>query len=816
MKNQIKRPQPFLRIQRLQNSLLLVAIALGISHVMYAQSGSTQTIRGYVIDDVSKIKLPGVNVRVELPDKVLGSATDTNGEYKIEGIPLGRQTIRVSFIGYEDQVIPNVIVTAGKEVILNFSLTESVSKLDEVIITANSKDDKTATVNDLALVSARSFAVDDTKRYAGALGDPSRMASNFAGVIGGNDSRNDIVVRGNSPLGVLWQIEGLNVPNPNHFGSNTSTGGPVSMLNNNNLDKSDFITSAFPAQYGNANASVFDIRLREGNNEKREYLAQVGFNGFEFGAEGPFKKGSQSSFIVNYRYSTLGLFKTLGIDFGTGSATPLYQDLNFKLAFPMAGNAKLTVFGLLGKSSIDLLGSEADLEAESGDLYGDENTDTYPRYQNYTTGISFEKSLGEKTFVKLSGGFSFNQNDYYIDSLERASPTSSDIVGRFRKAQGDFATTIASVTFLTRTKFNSKNSLTSGFYIDRNSIDFINRDFYPNVNRDTIRVNVNESNVLYQGYSTWKHRFTKNWTLNAGVHAQYYSLNQQAAVEPRLGIRYQINPTNALSLGYGIHNQTPNFYTSYSQQKTSNGYIFTNKDLEFITSQHYVLTYDWNISEFLRLKVETYLQNLTNISVESIPSSFSAINTGASFNPTDKNELESTGTGRNYGLELTLERFFNKGYYFLITSSLFNSTYKGSDGIERNTAYNTQYVFNALTGKEWRVGKGKNYLSLNLKITSIGGKFLTPIDFTASALQGRTIYVESKAFSERQDAYFRTDLRISYRKEYSKSTLEVSLDLQNLTFNQNIFQQSYNPRTNTIATQYQQGFFPVPYIRYTF
>jgi hypothetical protein len=280
---------------------------------LFAQS--TQTIRGRVVDGVSNTALVGVSVMlVNTDEKIYGSTTDADGRFRIDNVPVGRHTVRITYIGYEEQTIPNVIVTAGKEVVLTLSLTESVSQLNEVVITDDVKSDKTATNNDIAVVSARSFNVDDTKRYAGAIGDPSRMAANFAGVVGGNDSRNDIVVRGNSPTGMLWQLEGLNIPNPNHFGALVSTGGPVSILNNNNLDKSDFMTSAFPAQYGNATAGVFDLRLRDGNNEKRELLAQVGFNGFEVGAEGPFSKNSRASYIANYRYSTLGVFQTLGIE----------------------------------------------------------------------------------------------------------------------------------------------------------------------------------------------------------------------------------------------------------------------------------------------------------------------------------------------------------------------------------------------------------------------------------------------------------------------------------------------------------------------
>lgn len=805
--------------QRKQATLLIAVFIAAIMLSLKAYSQTTQTIRGRVLDEVSKTPLIGVTVQVlGTFEKTMGGASDAEGFFTITHVPVGRQSIKVSYVGYEEQVIPNIVVTAGKEVVLNLSLTESIAQLNEIVVTANTRDDKTATNNDLAMVSARSFNLDDTKRYAGALGDPSRMAANFAGVIGGNDSRNDIVVRGNSPTGMLWQLEGLNIPNPNHFGALNSTGGPVSMLNNNNLDKSDFMTSAFPAQYGNAIAGAFDIRLREGNNQKMEKVAQVGFNGFELGLEGPFSKNKKSSFIVNYRYSTLGVFQALGIEFGTGGNTPNYQDLNYKLTFPTKNNGKFTVFGIMGNSSIDLLGStitKAELtDPNNTDLYGDENQDSYPRYGTTINGVSFEKNLSKKTFAKLTIGYSTTREKFTSDSLARNSDL--DVAGRFKRAEARFNTDKASLVFFTRTKVNSKNSITSGIYVDYTNFDLFNRDFFANVNRDTIRVDITDNNTMTQAYSQWKHRFSPKLSFSTGLHAQHYSLNNQAVVEPRGNVSYQMTGNHSVSLGYGLHHQAPSLYTSYAQTRTANGIIYSNKELDFITSHHYVLTYDWNISETLRLKAEAYYQNLSNVPVERNASSFSAINTGVSFGPSDQVNLVNEGTGKNYGVELTLERFFSKGYYFLVTSSLFDSKYEGSDKIERNTAYNTQYVVNALGGKEFRVGRNKNFLSLNLKVTSIGGRYLTPLNFAASQARGQAVFNESLAFSEKQDAYFRADFRVAYRKEYQKSTLEFALDLQNVTGNQNIFSQTYNPRTNSIVNQYQQGFFPVPFVRYTF
>lgn len=776
---------------------------------------TTQTIRGRISDEVSKSPLVGVNIQVigtfETP---LGASSDLKGDYVIPNVPLGRQTLRVTYVGYEELTIPNVIVTAGKEVILNLTLIESVEQLQDLVVTANSREDKTATNNDLAMVSARSFNVDDTKRYAGALGDPSRMAANFAGVVGGNDSRNDLVVRGNSPTGMLWQLEGLNIPNPNHFGSLVSTGGPVSMLNNNNLDKSDFMSSAFPAQYGNATAGVFDIKLKDGNNQRLEKVAQIGFNGFELGLEGPLSAKRKSSFIVNYRYSTLGLMQKLGVEFGTGGNTPNYQDLNYKFTFPTGNNGKFTVFGMSGQSSIELLGSKADLTKEDTDLYGNENEDLYPTYATYIGGASYEGNLTGKTFAKFTLGYSRTKEDFVGDSITRNA--NLDVISKDLRSEAEFTTQKGSLVFYTRTKFDSRNSLTSGVYVDYTKFDLYNRDIYANVGKDTVRLDAKDHTWLTQAYTQWKHRFNSRLSFIAGAHAQQYSLNNQLVVEPRASVTYQFNGLQSLSFGYGVHHQAPLITTSYTQLNGPSGVSYPNKSLDFMSSQHYVLTYDWNINEQLRLKAEAYYQDLSRLPVEQKSSSFSAVNSGISFAPTDQVDLVSKGAGTNYGLEATLERFFHKGYYFLITASLFDSKYSGSDQVERNTAYNTQYVFNTLAGKEFRVGKNRNFLTLNVKVTTIGGRYFTPLDLNASATRGQAVYVESLAYSEKQAPYFRADFRVAYRKEYKRSTLEVALDLQNVTNYQNIFAETYNARTNSISYQYQQGFFPVPYVRYTF
>ncbi|MBK6761504.1 MAG: TonB-dependent receptor [Ignavibacteria bacterium] len=766
----------------------------------------TQVIRGTVLDAVSNSSVTGATVTViENGKTIKGAIVKKNGTFRIAGVPLGRKIVKITMIGYEPYINDNVLVTAGKEVVMSVTLNESYSTSKEIEVVYDRSADEAVTNSEYTSVSARAFNTEDTKRYAGSLGDPSRMAQNFAGVVGANDSRNDIVVRGNSPAGMLWQMDGMIIPNPNHFGSLNSTGGPVSMLNNNVLDKSDFMTSAFPSPYGNALSGVFDLRMRNGNPEKYEFVGQIGFNGFEFGAEGPAWEGS--TFLANYRYSTLGVFKGLGINFGTGSAVPDYQDANVKLSTKLGEAGTLTLFGTGGKSDVAFYGNDVDTTAV--DLYGDPDRNTEVDYQTGWLGLSYEHILNENTFAKILVGASGTFEQYKGDSI---NPQTREA---YHDEEAELTTTRYSVAGNIRHKFTNRTSITGGFFVDRTKYDLYRIENI-GLSNELVNIDIEDDATLSQGYAQLRTRLTEEFTVNAGLHAQYYTLGDAVAVEPRAGIVWSVSPTMSLNAGYGLHSQAQNIYVYNVQEPDSSGALVrSNLDLGFTRSHHAVLGYDWFISNDIRLRIETYYQWLFDVPVERTPSSFSAINTGAGFAPSNQGNLINTGTGHNVGLELTLEHFFRNGFYFLVTGSFFDSRYLGSDGIERNTAYNTRYVANFLGGKEFSVGDN-NVIAVNLKVSTTGGRYLTPIDLEASAAAGRTVYDESQAYTQLQDPYFRMDLRLSYRMELGSSTMEFALDLQNVTNNQNVFTQTYNPRTGGITTEYQQGFFPVPTFRWTF
>jgi len=776
-----------------------------------ATLAQTQTIRGTLYDAASKTPLVGATITITDSRPFLGTVTDTDGRFRLTNVPVGRIRVKISSVGYEDLLLNEVVLNAGKEVVLDLPLTESVTNLSEVKVAYNRSEDRLVTNNENVTVSGRPFNAAETARYAGSFGDPSRMAANFAGVNGANDSRNDIVVRGNSPASLLWRLDGVNIPNPNHFGALGTSGGPVSMLNNNLLAKSDFLTGAFPGEYANAVGSVFDVKLRRGNDEKHEFLTQVGFNGVEVGAEGPLSQkansqGRRASYLVNYRYSVFALLQNVGFQI---AGVPKYQDFTFKTDIPVGQRGNLSMWTLGGRSQISFLGK--DVDTEKPDAYGDENSNTRVKYFTGIGAIAYEHRFTDRTYGKLTVSGSRTTPQFQGDTVIYRN--GKEIAQEISNAESEFSQNKLSINAFLSHKISAKDKVSGGVILDMIQYNLQNRQLYPVAISSR---NATGETSLLQVYSQWKHRFNNRMTLNTGLNLLRLQLNGSTALEPRAGLSYQLSPTSSINAGYGLHSQMQPILTYFYQTQQPNGtYALTNKNLDFTRSHHAVVGYERLIGGNLRLKLETYHQWLFDAPVEQTSSYYSLLTEGADFAPIDKGNLVNKGTGRNYGAEMTLERFFTNNYYFLLTTSLFESTYKGSDGIERNTPFNNQYVVNLLTGREFRLGRN-NVFSINWKITTAGGRFITPINLEQSAAQGQAVNEYDRAFSKRQTPYFRTDLKIGYKINRARMTHEIAFDLQNLTNNQNILQQAYNPRTNRIGTAYQQGFLPVPFYRLTF
>lgn len=769
---------------------LLMLISL--PSLLFAQN-NTQNIRGVVTDKLSQTPLTGVVVQIASIQK--SSSSDANGNFTLSNIPPDRYDISATFLGYKTITIPNVVVTSGKEVIIDIAMEESYKQIGEVLVKANNKE---GTVNKLATVSARTFSMEEVNRYAGGRSDPARLAANFAGVSAPDDSRNDIVIRGNSPVGVLWRIDGMNVTNPNHFASVGTTGGAVSALNTNLLKNSDFFTSAFPAEYGNATAGVFDLGFRNGNNKKSETTLQMGvITGLEATTEGPFSKKSDASYLIGYRYALAGVAQTLGVDIGT-TATPSYQDLSFKINSGKSKFGKFSLFGILATSTIEIAGGS------SNTLYGNGNQVDFASKIGIV-GLNHIKQINAKSYISTTAGLNYSSTDQTGYSYDRPTSTS------FIKEVNNVAKTSYNFSTSYNSKINARLFFKAGIQDEIIGLDL----FYKSKNMilDSYQQiwDYNSSTNFAQAFAHFKYSLTEKLNLNAGVHAQQFFLNNSTAIEPRLGLTYLVTNKSSFNFGYGLHSQMQPINVYFLQSTDANGTtVYNNKNLDFTKSHHVVLGYNIQPFNDWRIKSEVYYQSIYNVPVTSFSSSYSMLNTGSTFKTDLQDSLVNSGTGENYGIELTLEKFFSKGYYGLFTSSIYSSKYVGSDGIERNSAFNGKYVFNILAGKEWKVGAQKrNKFSADIKFTNAGGRAYTPIDLTASNATGRE-QLSTDAYSSYYDNYYRLDVKVGFVLNSSKRKLSqsFSLDLQNVTDHDNVFSISYDNRRQSLNTTYQLGFFP--------
>lgn len=781
---------------------LFIFVSLFLSVNVMAQT--TQTIRGAVIDKASEIPLIGAAVVVDKINPVLGAVTDENGIFTIKNVPTGRHQLVVSSIGYNPQTLPNIVVNAGKETVLEVKLEESVQQL--AAVTVSGKVEKSQTLNELATVSARQFNVEEVQRYSGGRNDVSRLAANFAGVATNSDSRNDIVIRGNSPTGVLWRLEGVPIPSPNHFSTLGTTGGPVSALNPNMIRNSDFLTSAFPSEYGNALAGVFDIGLRNGNKEKYEFTAQLAaFSGLEAMIEGPLvspkstKGGGNGSFVVAYRHSFVELAQKTGINVGT-TALPRYKDLTFNVDLGQTKWGKLSVFGIGATSDINFIGEKISEE----DLFANKNEDSYADSRLGIVGVRHNLVLNNNTFIRTVASASHAGNHFWINR---------DVANEKKKHifDVDDATTDFRLSSFLNKKIDKKWSMRTGILIQNLGLntDTKTREFA----QDWVSLRrFNGRFMLYEVYGQSQYKPSEKLTVNMGLHTQYLDFNDSYSIEPRLALNWHIKPNQTVNIGYGLHSQMqplPLFF--YEEKQADGSYVKTNKDLDFTKSHHFVVGYDVKVGSDWHARLEAYTQILRGVPVQRTASPFSTLNVGADFGFPETGSLTNTGTGDNIGLELTLEKFFAQGWYMLTTASLFDSKYKGSDGVARNTAFNSNYIANVLMGKEFKFGKSKqNAFTIDTKVTTAGGRYYTPVNLEASRLAQREILDNSKAYSVQQTPYFRWDVKVGYTLNSTKRqfTQQFFLDFQNVTNHKNIFQQRYSVEKGEVYKVYQIGFFP--------
>jgi len=732
-----------------------------------------QTIRGTIYNAETGLPVEFASISL-LENPSIGTISDSLGHFKIVGIPLGYANIKVSFVGYKPYIYRDILLTSAREASIEIPLKENVQTVEE--ITVRPQINKQRTLNPMALAEGRLLSVEEANRFAGAFNDPARLVTSFAGVTGtGGISNNAMAIRGNAPQYTQWRLEGVEIPNPTHFADMISLGGGVySALSSQVMGNSDFYNGAFPAEYGNALSGVFDMQMRNGNNQKQQNTFQFGLTGIDFASEGPLSNNHKSSYIVNYRYSLTGLVADVNLK---------YQDLSFKLNFPTqkAGTFSIWGLGLTDKNNADAL------EKEDWESYVDRQ-DVETKLGKGSGGVTHNYRINNSTYIKtsLAGTYSgINQNVGQIDSLNARTQVVDITNNNWNVVFNSFINKKINSRHLNRTGITA-----TGMVYD---LDY---NVTPNYGLDVPMENIamgSGTNLHVSAYSQSVFTFSPKLSMSTGLNLQYFNLNNNLNIEPRWSMKWNFETNQSLSLSYGLNSKRERLDFYYVLDTTTN--LPGNKELDLAKSHHFNLFYHLRISDVLHLKAEPYYQYLFDVPVED-NNSFSVLNLSDYY--LDK-ILVNDGKGRNLGIDLTLERYLKKGSYYMITASLFKSEYMGGDKIWRSTRYDRGYSFNGVWGKEWITGRNRNNrFGLNLRLTYQGGEHYTPINQELSEINQEIMLDDSKAFSEQYDPFISGDLTASYRINKKRTSHEIALKGLNIGLYTGEHGYFYNESTKAI------------------
>ena len=755
----------------------LLTVLLVLAYFICSAQEHTKSLSGRVVDDASQEGLPFANVTIINAGTLIGTTTDHDGYYYIDNLPPGRYDIEVSYLGFESYIALETVIKSNRVTTLDVSLSQVPSALDEIVI--RPKVSKQKPLNSMASVSARMLSVEEARRYAGGFDDPARLASSFPGVAS-SVGNNAIIIRGNSPKYLQWKIEGIEISNPNHFADLAAFGGGgLTALSSNMMANSDFYTGAFPAEYNNALSGVFDMNMRSGDHQDFHHSIELGAIGVDLTSEGPISRKSKSSYLVNYRYSTLGLVSSLLPEDAQGTN---YQDLAFKLKFPSkkAGTLTLWSIGLLDNS-----GAKPETDLASQVYYQDIEEQDVTQYMG-AAGINHKIMLSDSRFLNTSLSLGANGMDLTTNRLNEAQNLMPENRIKYNFGKLTLKSFISS-------KYSDRHSNKTGITLSRLGYD-INLGASQTSEIGLTNIVDNQGGAFLLAANSASNFNFGNWQLKAGVNTQIFTLSSSFSIEPRIGLTWSLDSNNQISFGYGLHSRLEPMSIYLAKTDPPLGTL-GNKDLGFTKAHHLVLGYDLNITTKMHLKVEPYFQYLFNVPIKQ-GTNESLINLQNDWFVDDV--FQNGGVGRNYGIDLTLEQYMHKGFYYLLSGSLFKSQYQAETEAWYSTRYDKGYLLNVLVGKEYRIGKNNSMLGINLKMSVQGGDRHSRIDALASATESDVVFDESVPFELQTRPATVFHFTANYEWYRKKTTHAISIKILNATNYEEFLGFKYNLKSQSV------------------
>ncbi len=740
-------------MQRIGLLILFICVLNSLAHTdSRAQSDNARigVIRGTIRSAQSQLPIIGAKITVQ--STIFGAISGKNGEFRIERVPLGHYIVQASASAFTPQS-QEIVVGSAHQAVLDFSLEEKVVRSDTITVSGS---DALTPINRVAAVSTTPFSIEDVNRYAAAFQDPSRMAENFAGVFGRGTTNNFIVVRGGSPIELLWRLDGIDIPDPNHFGRNGTSGGLISAINSATLGNSDFLTGAFPAEYGTKMSAVFDLHTRDGNSERAEGRAEISLNGIEGVAEGPVPGLDLSSFLVSYRHSTLSVLRSLGLLNFTN--LPNYDDASVKLHVPIGERDLLNATGLWGDATQNITNTAGDgLGAGSGILVG---------------GLDWQHLYSDEFIGHVRVQYVKNRYDEAINQGTE-------------ETQISFATARADLNFTP----SLAHSIEVGVSAQHALYGLNTTGNYP--------ADTSMHTNFYSAYLNWNWHIVPQLVLNTGIFSQFVSYDTTSSYEPRVSLAWEPSEAHTFAIAFGVHRQPEPF-------------LFTQ-------ALHYVAGYTFRPMPDVMLKLEGYLKDYSHVPVHlSSLDSYSYLNEGFARR-LEFSDLVSTGVGRTYGAEFTLLKHYASGYYITATASLVRQEFAGSDNIWHFGSFDNRYILNLVTGYDIALST-TSVLTLSEKFTIAGGGMYTPVDLARSNALGRGVLDSANAFSVRDDPYVRLDLNAEFKFNFSQSSLTIYVSVLNALSIKNIINRSvdFNSNGAFIFYDYDLPLLPILGFRFEF
>ena len=735
-------------------------------------------LMGQVVDVRAFGPIPGASVALIPGNISLTATTDSTGHFRIAGIPVGHYALRVSFVGYDTLEVPELWLRAGKQVEQHLELSHAASQLGSVTVSAMARER-------LSTLGFLPFTVEQSLRWPATFFDPARLVAALPGVVNANDQANHLIIRGNSPNSNAWTLEGVEIVSPNHTGNAgtasdlpTLSGGGVNVLSAQMLGPSQLFTGVLPIANDNALGGIMDMHLRNGNTREQEWTAQAGLLGIDLATEGPIGKSERSSYLVNYRYSTVGILGALGVDLGDEAIT--FQDLSFHVTLGVGKRGEVHLFGLGGNSSnvfeavhdtteweVDKDSRNIDYSSRMGAVGGSIRVPLGERTTFIST-VAMSEIDQERTEERLLSDYSVGyHSDVELSERKLSGMAQVDgaVGGRFRYTAGGSAM---------QRRVNTSS--------DPDLIGWLVRPWLS---------------------GRWS--FTDRLQATVGVAWSYFTYNDDYALQPRATLEWRMAHDRNVALAYGVRSQLPEWQV---MRVGTSDELFNNTGIGLTRSQDVVLGYDHPVDDRLSLHIEVYYQQLYNVAgiTDTRSNPVSMVNT---WDVPVYGPLDISGDATNTGVELSARHSFANNIFYQGNISLYRSQYKDRSGAEQDSRWDGNYVGNLFGGKEFKKVKEDRVRTWGVsgRLNVAGGARELPINVRMSQAFGGTAYFGDD-WSEQLGSIYRIDLRVYLKHDRNGRTGMWSVDLQNVTNAQNPAFRYYDSRKREVITKYQLGIIP--------